>query len=100
MEGIMDCLNEERREKSACVFMDRTKVFDSVNHRILLSKMELMGFRGPTLRLVESYLRNRFQCIQISDDLGHRITSQSEVVNVGGSAGVCLGAFTIFVAYQ
>ena len=37
------------------------KAFDTVNHQILLAKLEKYGIRGLPLQLVESYLNNRLQ---------------------------------------
>ena len=41
------------------LFIDYQKAFDTVDHHILLSKLEAYGFRGPILRFLESYLSNR-----------------------------------------
>ncbi len=50
----------------ACgVFVDLQKVFDTVNHDILLKKMENYGIRGSTLKWFQSYLYNRFQNVSI-----------------------------------
>lgn len=39
--------------------MDLSKTFDSVNDDILLVKLEIMGFRGLTLRWLRSFLSGR-----------------------------------------
>ena len=47
---------------NCCIFLDLTKAFDTVNHGVLLHKMEnFCGFRGLALKLIQSYLSNRKQ---------------------------------------
>ena len=50
------------------VFMDLSKVFHTVNHQILLSKLEIYGIKGNMLKCFESYLTNRKQYIQIDKE--------------------------------
>ena len=45
-------------------FSDLTKAFDTVDHSNLLIKLQHMGYRGPVLNLLESYLDNRYQYIE------------------------------------
>ena len=48
------------------VFIDLAKAFDTVDHKLLLRKMEIYGIGGITLNWFENYLTNRKQYIQIS----------------------------------
>ena len=49
------------------VFLDFQKAFDTVNHKILLSKLTYYGIRGTPHELFHSYLNNRKQYTHISD---------------------------------
>jgi len=49
------------------LFCDLQKAFDCVNYDILLSKMKFYGITGVASRLMESYLRIRYQRVVIND---------------------------------
>ena len=40
-------------------FIDLSKVFDNVHHKILIIKLEKYGVKGTNLQWFESYLENR-----------------------------------------
>ena len=53
--------NIDQKKHTCAVFLDLKKAFDTVNHQILLAKLEKHGIRGLPLQLLESYVNNRLQ---------------------------------------
>ena len=49
------------------IFIDLTKAFDKVDHKILTKKLELYGIKSCSLGCFESYLSNRKQFIRYGD---------------------------------
>ena len=49
------------------LFIDLKKPFDTLDHKILLSKMEKYGIRGNCYHWFQSYLSERHQCVHIND---------------------------------
>ena len=92
--------NTENRLYSACILLDLSKAFDTIEHRILLQKLELYGIRGNTLSWFESYLTNRKLRVKCRTLSNMRETMSEEYsVEYGTSQGSCLGPliFLIFV---
>ena len=48
------------------VFLDFQKAFDTVNHKILISKLEHYGIRGLPLHLFQNYLEKPTQFVEIN----------------------------------
>ena len=53
--------NFENKQITCAIFLDIAKAFDSVNHQLLLNKLECYGVRGLPQQLIESYLSDRSQ---------------------------------------
>ena len=48
-------------------FLDLSKAFDSINHRLLLRKLTALGFDHNSVALIENYLTDREQCVNVND---------------------------------
>ena len=83
----------ERNESIVGIFLDLSKVFDTINHDILLYKLEYYGFRGVALDWFKSYLSSRKQCVryQMHD-------SNNKIINCGVPQGSILGPL-LFILY-
>ena len=57
---------------SCGVFIDLKKAFDTVDHNILLDKLNHYGFRGIIKDWFSSYLNNRMQSTQIGPYISNK----------------------------
>ena len=81
-------------EKYGCgIFIDLKKTFDTVNHSILLRKLEHYGIRGPALDWFKSYLTNCKQYVYFN---GH--SSETKNITCGVPQGSVLGPL-LFLLY-
>ena len=68
MESIEEITNAIDHKKYAVgVFIDIKKAFDTINHDILINKLERYGIRGIVLDWVKSYLSRRQQFVKLGN---------------------------------
>ena len=89
LTNILDSLNNQ--QYTFAMYLDLSKAFDSVDHDILIQKMEIYGIRGVPLKLMKSYLYQRLQCTVETDKSGTILKSDTRPVTVGVPQGSILG---------
>ena len=83
----------DKKKYTVGVFIDLKKAFDTIDHKLLLKKMELYGVRGVALNWMASYLNNRKQYVDIDGELSLYLT-----VLCGVPQGSILGP-KLFILY-
>ena len=93
--NIVDTISNslDKGKIAAGVFVDFQKAFDTVDHSILISKLNHYGIRGKMNDWFRSYLTNRKQCVSI---LGY--VSSYKTIDYGVPQGSVLGPL-LFLLY-
>lgn len=90
-----------KKKKVIAIFLDLSKAFDCVNHNILLKILYKYGIRGQAHRLIQSYLSERTQMVELScvkNGKQQKVRSQEKSVQFSVPQGSVLGPF-LFIVY-
>ena len=87
---LIDQINSsfEKNNFTLGVFIDLSKAFDTVDHHILISKLENYGVNGNNLRWFQSYLKNRKQYLNFNNKIA-TLSQITCVVPQGSILGLC-----------
>ena len=84
--------NNEEGFRTAALFLDLSKAFDTISHDLLLKKLEKYGIRGISNDWINSYISDRYlqvKCCTLSCNKPE--LSNKYKINYGTAQGSCLG---------
>ncbi len=89
---IITCL--DNKQYCAALFVDLSKAFDSVDHKILLQRLSCLGFSKMSLHWFNNYLTERMQCVSVEN-----FTSTELKINKGVPQGSILAPvlFSLYI---
>ena len=95
---LVDLINEitlslDKESYAVSLFLDLSKAFDTVNHSILLSKLDLYGIRNIEIQWFRSYLSKRTQKVHVNG-----MFSDSLAIYTGVPQGSILGSLLFLIS--
>ena len=93
LQNYTSSLNSYWWNRSHHIFLDLSKAFDTIDHNILLDKLQCYGFRGIALDWLTSYISGRSQFVSIDGN-----NSLPLALRTGVPQGSILGPL-LFILY-
>jgi len=90
-DSVLEALNDG--DSVLGIFLDFSKAFDTIDHRILIDKLKSLNFSNTSVTLISNYLSNRKQLIMINSHF-----SNLNDITCGVAQGSILGP-TLFLIY-
>ena len=88
-------LDLDKGETPINVYLDLSKAFDTLDHKILLEKLSHYGINDVALNMFDSYLSNCVQYVSYNDT-----NSSSLVLKTGGPQGSILGPLLLSLRFS
>ena len=81
----------EKKEYPVYIFLDLSKAFDTLNHQVLLCKLDKIGICGIVKNWFESYLSGHSLVAKVTTSENKITYSKAYDISFGTSQGSCLG---------
>ena len=91
INDIYEAMNNN--EMTISIYIDAIKAFDTVNHEILLKKIEYFGIIGKNAKWLKNYLSDQKQCTYANN-----ILSKEDLITCGVPPGSVCGPL-LFLLY-
>ena len=92
---LLQAKNDEKR--SIGVFLDLSKAFDTLDHSVLLRKLEHYSIHGLCLDWFKSYLTGRSLITKLNDNNNKVVYSEKHEITYGTAQGSCLGSLLFII---
>ena len=96
IDQICECFDEKKHFLG--IFVDLSKAFDTVNHKILINKLENCGIYGKNLLWFKSYLSNRTQYLKYKYNFNEQESTNLLQIKCGVPQDSILGPL-LFLIY-